>query len=60
MRNVSLGQLTDIERLINSWSILIKVLPIFETLDLCNDIMLTIIDNLNKELVNGITVDLKN
>jgi len=30
---------------------------IFETSDFCYDIMLTIIDNLNKELVNGITVD---
>ncbi len=32
-------------------------MSIFKTPDLCYDIMLGIIDNLNKELVNGIAVD---
>ena len=36
---------------------LIKTMPIFKTPDLCYDIVLGIIDNLNKELVYGITVD---
>ena len=36
---------------------LIKTMPIFKTPDLCNDIAFYIIDNLNKELVNGIAVD---
>ena len=57
MRDISLGQLTDIERLIKSWSILIKTMPIFKTSFLCYDVVLGIIDNLNKELVNGIAVD---
>ena len=43
--------------LIKFRSILIKTMPIFKTPYFCNDIMLSIIDNLKKELVNSITVD---
>ena len=46
--------------LFNLNSIFIQLMSIFKTPDLCNDIMLGDRDNLNKELVNGIAVDLKN
>ena len=50
MRNISLGQLTDIERLINSWSILIKTMPIFKTLYLGFGVIFRIKSTLLKKI----------
>ena len=43
--------------LLKLWSILIKTMPIFKTSYFCYGVMFSIINNLNRELIYGITVN---